>query len=379
MVDSQISWKDALSKQREVYDNLETCLESVGSTKKPFGKVAVGLRPSGLVHVGNVASIVNAFVVANALNARGVDLTICDSDQPNAKEPGNRPHFRILYNRLEDDQGCHSSIAEHRSEVICATAKVVKQVAQQHYCREFSLDTMNLSDVTADFEFRRALIGLFDSYDKSKLVRRIVTGYQKNRGKNAWNQKVYIPCGDCNATPHGETVVKLEDPVEDTQFIGARGNYECETCSYGQTISPLKELEKEIAVHFMLDPIRDIALSRYKDEPVRAHVFGGDYERTTGQHHARLVDLIYDILELAGGSIPIFTGPAYVGKDGQKMSKSRGNGMPIDTRNVYRSIGRLFPVQARSIENGIKVIHFDEIDSALNYDKERRVHLRSLI
>lgn len=365
---------------RRVYGNIVELQENLPRARLsyPKGYVSLGIRPSGELHVGTIATLVNGFILSDLIDARGIELTVCDNDQPDAKEPGHRQHYDILYNRLQDPERCHETIAEHGEEEIIAAALSIRDAAEQKFDRAFSLNIMKLSDVTSILEFRAELMGLLVPYEKARYLKSLSLGWSKVRAhrNKVYKHRIFIPCQECGTTPHAPSLVtfELEGGSRVPYIHGAAGNYDCNSCKNGKVLKPLSNLEQELAVHHFFDPIRDVCLPRYNDpdRKVRLHVFGGDYIERYYSKHLTPAQIIFDIVELTGRETPdIFLGPTYVDLNGNKLSKRRTYQLERDWFNPLPGIIDFISVQEMLLEAGISRISPVEIFDAANLVKWR--------
>src|SRR3989344_663607 len=83
--------------------------------------IAVGLRPSGVIHIGNMSALTLAAMLARDVGPHisRVNVTICDSDLPDYSDWNVKRSRVVRYFRdIPDRDGCHRSLLDHANEGI---------------------------------------------------------------------------------------------------------------------------------------------------------------------------------------------------------------------------------------------------------------------
>lgn len=85
------------------------------STNKENYRVEVGLRPSGLIYLGNIMTptIASWLIHQIGTHKSKLNVTICDIDTQ-----GVDGNSLIPYNHLPDEGGCHATFSDHNTEKI---------------------------------------------------------------------------------------------------------------------------------------------------------------------------------------------------------------------------------------------------------------------
>jgi len=273
--------------------------------------VAIGLRPSGVIHLGNMATLTLAGIVAREIGAHmsQVNTTVCDLDLPdssdwNIKEKGCVKYFKDL----PDRQGCHRDLLSHALDRIQSFTTGLEHVLGVKY------DVQLLSQVQRQEGFREGLLR----------VLRVpgLTKYLNHHFKGKGQVLVFPVCPECG------TSSPYPSEYRDERLFTKCSN---EECSMGEYDVEVRNCDRDLAVHYFIDPLRD----RMADPKSDIHVFGGDYADGSGDccgNDTPKVKKILKVMNIAGnGDVPdILIGPTFYSRDGSKMSKSKDNGLSLD-------------------------------------------------
>jgi len=280
--------------------NLEQILES---KKIEGGKVAVGFRPSGSLHLGNLVTISYAAVLADELDLE-LDLMVCDTDwsahiHSDHLEDENRS-MKLFFNR-ECPCGDHSNVAEHRVDEISEFLSVLRGETvdfEVNYLSEYSSEEYD--------EALRNVLNNMDDFDE------IFGGGFRRR----YRSPVAAVCDECGFSDAKGSAYSSETD----ELVSACRNPECMN---GFMTTKVSNPEK--GVYYLADPVRDPA------RDVAVHVFGGDYRDAEKEQKTPKIEKVEKITELACGESPeYFLAPIIVTEEGLPLSKSNGTGRSVE-------------------------------------------------
>jgi lysyl-tRNA synthetase class I len=285
-------------------------------------RVAVGFRPSGSLHVGNLVTITYAAVLADELDLE-LDIFCCDTDWSahihDHHLPDENRSMKLFFQR---DCPCenHSNIAEHRVDEISEFLEALKE------------DTVNfeigfLSDLE-DENYDQALRNILDSMDEFDEI--FGGGFLRR-----YRSPVAAVCSECGFSDAKGSSYSSEMDL----LVSACRNPECDA---GFMETELSESRK--GVYYLVDPVRD------PGRDVAVHVFGGDYRDAEKEMKTSKIEKVEKITELACGETPeYFLAPMISDEGGQPLSKSHGTGVTVEeidnlqefTRNLVRNVREL--------------------------------------
>ena len=299
--------------------------------------IAVGLRPSGIIHLGNMATMGLAGYLTSEIGPHlsQLNLTICDLDMPDAKDWSVLDNGYMKYfAELPDKDGCHDSLLSHAREGIDSfVGGLEKELG-------IKTNTLLLSEIQRKDGFRKGLKNVLDAHLTRQLNERVPSN----------KALVYPLCPICH------TSNPIPSDYKDGELVTECSNPDCDQGKYSVNVL---DLDFDLAVHYFIDPLRDKLVAPYSD----IHVFGGDYLSGAGGNKTKL-DKILKVMEVAGeGNVPdILVGPTFYGADGSKMSKSKDNGLTTDKLSNHFGEEYLVPRILEMIHwidhNGIKVMDF---------------------
>ncbi|MBI2134108.1 hypothetical protein HYU11_05505 [Candidatus Woesearchaeota archaeon] len=271
-----------------------------------YGKISMGLKPSGNLHLGTAATVYIASLAASRSGAR-LDIQIMDLDFDY-----QRGNFFLPYRYYEDPGKCHGSMREHvKSELEQMLDDVSAFLGGK---LEAKVTYFSESSVTQSFIDTVMLL-----YKEQKL-KPLLPGSRQSQ------DSLFSPVCECKRS---NTCLPKVDAEKQTvsgmcMFDG------CSTVKYTVRAGD----DAKLNFHYMLDPIRD-AISDANGLKADLHVFGGDYLMCYGQSHASKVDRISRVVETTGHRMSYFVGPT-ITVYGEKLSKSEDNGMTITSlRGLY--------------------------------------------
>lgn len=266
-------------------------------------KVAVGFRPSGELHVGNLLTIVYAADIADELDLQ-LELMCCDTDWSAHIHEHHRPENSDLM-KLFFERECpcseHSNIAEHRVDEIRPFLKGLEDEL------EIKIEPEYLTDLEGDEEYMNALREVLTNMDTFDDI--FGGGFRRR-----YDSPVVNVCPSC-----GFSYSKGAAYSENTdELVFACRNPECEKGFASGNLS------EKIGVYYLVDPVRDIGRN------VAVHVFGGDYRDASKGMKTSKIEKVAKITELANRRTPdYFLAPMIADENGKPLSKSKGTGTTV--------------------------------------------------
>jgi lysyl-tRNA synthetase class I len=318
--------------------------EDIAKENEGYTDVAVGLRPSGIIHLGNMATISLAGLLAREIGPHisKVNTTICDLDLPDMKDWNVSEKGHVRYFRdLPDKHRCHENMLQHALEGI----KDFTERLSTELEVKFNINL--LSDIQRTESFRNALRKVLDS---PKLMQFLLPRAPSDA------VLVYPLCPNCGTGSNVPTIYKGGGLLQTVC-----SNVDCPTKEYSMNID---DCSKDLAVHYFIDPMRDRAIS-----PKSAvHIFGGDYRESHAGGESK-IEKILKVMEIATGETSeILIGPVFYARDGGKMSKSKENGLTME--NLRRHFGetytrRVLELMKQIISKGFKNVDYKIVDAFL--------------
>jgi lysyl-tRNA synthetase class I len=297
-------------------------LEELEEKDVEGGKVAVGFRPSGSLHVGNLLTITYAAVLADELG-KDLDLMVCDTDWSAHIHEHHLPdENRVM--KLFFKRGCpcgnHDSIAEHRLDELSSFLDVLAEETVE-------FEPGFLSDYE-DESYDRALENVLDSVDELNDV-------FGGRFRDRYRSPVAAVCPECGFSDAKGSAYSSETGM----LVSACHNPECST---GFMETRLSDSEK--GVYYLVDPVRD------PGRDVALHVFGGDYRDAGKGEKTPNVEKVEKITKMACGETPVyFLSPMIGDDDGNPLSKSHETGVTVDEINDIEEFAKRLVEKVRKI------------------------------
>lgn len=331
--------------------NIESLVEKYGSGEKEVN-ISIGLRPSGMIHLGNMMALALAQGVARKVGPHytQINVTICDLDLPSQGDWDiQRTGYVKHYRDLPDKNGsCHSSMSDHATEQVSLFLQSLNQeVSIRHTFR-------TLTEVQRHSSFREGLKRILDDPD---IMPMIIPNIPKG------GALVYPLCANCGTSYKSNRkgkYTKYENGIIHT-FCN---NPECSVEEYDMNVL---DTSQDLAVHLFIDPLRDAVMEPFAD----IHVFGGDYNELHGPNKISKIKKILHVMQVAGQGLrqpDIFLGPTVYARDGSKMSKSRSNGLDINHLKKYFGedyARRIFDFTMNVVERGYKNIDYTHVTESL--------------
>jgi lysyl-tRNA synthetase class I len=277
-------------------------------------KVAVGFRPSGALHVGNLLTIGYAAAIADWMKL-DLDLMCCDTDWSahihSHHFPENNRVMKLFYMR-DCPCGEHENVAEHRAEEL---RPFLNGLEEQF---GISIDVKYTTDLKGDEAYTDALrevlnnLKEFDEVFGGGFLRRYIS-------------PVVNVCPSCGLShAKGASYSRTTD-----HLVFPCRNMEC-TNSFASS-----SLEGDIGVYYLVDPVRD------PSRDVAVHVFGGDYRVAEKERATPKVQKVAEITEMATGETPAyFLAPLISDQNGKPLSKSKNAGKTVEDIDDLKEYGR---------------------------------------
>jgi len=285
--------------------------ELVNKYKGETVNVAAGLRASGAIHIGNMATLALAGLVAREIgNDSSVNFKVCDIDPPSRKIwDAKKIGYVRCFDTLPDQEGCHDTVLDHALE------RIDDYIVELSSILGVRFNMSMFSDIQRKPEFRQ---GLKRVLDDDELVAFL------NAKVKSGNVPVNPLCPDCHTSDLRGAL------YEDDMLYSRCKNPDCEVGEYSMHIL---DSSTDLNVHFFLLMMQDKIVQPFAD----IHVYGGDYEHNKPGMIPKM-EKINRVIMAAGGSVPDSCfGPYFVDPYGKEQSKSSGNGVSID--HMKESIG----------------------------------------
>ncbi|MCP4819214.1 MAG: lysine--tRNA ligase [Shimia sp.] len=315
--------------------------------KKGFVLFETGYGPSGLPHIGTFGEVLRTTMIRKAFEAISDVPTrlICFSDDLDGmrKVPSNVPSPELLEEHLQrpltsvpDPFGTHDSFGDHNNAMLRRFLDTFGFEYEFYSAKEFY----------ASGQFDEILKLAVDRYDDVMAIM-----LKSLREERAASYSIFLPL-------HPETGRVLYVPMK-------------KVCAETYTVTFDDEDGKEWTV-----PVTggNVKLQWKPDFGARWAALGVDFEMY-GKEHATN-EKIYDaICRVLGGRAPNhFSYELFLDENGQKISKSSGNGVSIDEWLTYASTESLSYFMYLKPKTA-KRMHFDVIPKAMDeYHQQLRAY-----
>lgn len=330
--------------------------EAAGNRKHDYVLFETGYGPSGLPHIGTFAEVARTTWVRHAfeeLSDRPTRLFAFSDDMDGLRSvPDNIPNKKMLQGHLGKPL-CEipDPFEEEESFSGYMNAKLRSFLDQFGFDYEFK----SSKDQYRGGVFNDGLVQILENYEGVRDIILPTLGQKKGDGADRSNWSPFMPvCTNCGkvyttsvAEVHpadGEITFRCDQPFRDKN-----GN-EIESCGHSERI-----------------PVTDgrVKVGWKVDWALRWYVFGVDYEMY-GKDLIESAELSSKLVRLIGGEPPAgFFYEMFLDENGQKISKSKGNGLEIEEWLEYGPIESLSwfilqnPTKARKL-------HFDVIPRSVD-------------
>jgi lysyl-tRNA synthetase class I len=298
--------------------------------KQPEGdNVAVGFRPSGELHMGNLLTLTYSAVVADRLGLK-LEVTCCDTDWSAHIHQNHLPEnsdVMKLFHQRDCPCGEHENIAEHRLEEIKPFLEGLEQEAG------IEIQTQLMSEIETE-EYEEALTNILDNMEKFDRI--FGGGFRRRYRSPVVN---VCKCGFSHAKGASYS-------SETDELVFACRNPDCPEGFASSHISGMK------GVYYLVDPVRDPSRN------TAVHVFGGDYRDASKEQKTSKLTKVGRITRLACGETPeYFVAPLIANEEGKPLSKSLDTGKRVSSIEDLQGYAKeLFEKTEEWIEEDQEVI-----------------------
>jgi len=278
--------------------------------------IAFGLRPSGIIHLGNLFTLALASEIVNRTGPHisKLTLSLLDIDLPDTKD---WDFISKKYVKHYKDLPCE------RYGTFLNRTKVQVEDFMEKINKEMTVpfELKVLSELQRDSRYRKGLRNILESENAKKIIK-----LTNHNGR----VEVYPLCRKCG-TSYTNTIKGKINTYEENTIYSFCANPQCDVKDYQANIL---DSSVDLSVNALMGALRDLSC------PVAdAHVYGGDYSFPHGETKESKVEKIKKIMEIADPkkSLDFLVGPTIFAKGREKMSKSLHNG--VDYFNLKKLFG----------------------------------------
>lgn len=308
--------------------------------------IAVGLRPSGRIHLGNMATLGLAGYLGKHIGPHfsKIQVTLCDLELPDFRDRRDNRKFVRYYDSLPDPKGEYKSLLE------ASTVQLVEFFDAMGSYFGVPINMRLLSDIQREPKFRRGLKKLLDDSESMTIV---------YPGASARKAFVFPLCPDCKTSSN-----KTSPYNKDTGIL--KTNCKNSQCKQDAFSVDILDTSKDLAMHNFIDPLRDC----WVDHKPQIHVFGGDYRSGYWGSPMPQIERIVEIMERSGGCVApdILLGPTFFASNGYKMSKGKDNGLTLDILKRHfgdETFPKIFDLVEKITNKNMKVVDYSFIEDTL--------------
>jgi hypothetical protein len=349
--ESLLALKEDLESRVRIARNIGTVQTLVGNEEDI--RIAYGFRPSGVIHLGNILSLLISSYIAKELGIhRGkLQITNCDLELPTVYDipqlkkvihPQIMKHFDdiAVYFRYLSSEGSTVPMSEEFAEPVINLLNLVQ--TKKGVQSEVHL----LSEIQKEEGFRTAVQRFCERIEEIALYFPDWRGEDLKR--TGGGRYLFPVCPECNTGNKQGSVYKRGKLK--THCLACDQDYEME----------ILDPNAELAVHFLVDPLRDLSTSARS----LVHIFGGDYSLEIPGNFTKLekIAAIFDVVKDEPEQTPIlFGGPIVYDEQGIPMGKSKQNG--IEWNSLQNALGektlqRLWTYTAYILNQGMLHVDF---------------------
>lgn len=278
--------------------------------------LAYGLRPSGIVHLGNLFTLALASEIVNRTGPHisKLTLSILDLDLPANQDWNFTSKKFVKHYRDLSCEGYESYAKRTQAHLEDFMEKINKEM-------NVPFELKFLSDLQKDSRYRKGLRNILESEETEKII---------NSTNNNGRIEAYPLCRECG-TSYTNTIKGKINTFENNEIHSFCANPKCKVKEYKVNIL---DPSVDISVNALMGALRDLSC------PVAdAHIYGGDYSFPHGEAKVSKVSKIRKIMNIANPkkSLDFLVGPTIYAKGREKMSKSLYNG--VDYNNLKKLFG----------------------------------------
>jgi lysyl-tRNA synthetase class I len=280
--------------------------------------ISLGMRPSGQLHLGNIATAISAAEIAYEFGNHRSEIvfTICDLDLPEKTDIPIVGNVVKHYRYAEDKNSCHhKNMSEHNSKTIYQLMEDISKEMGTRFVPK------TIAEIQKEPAYRKGLVRILEN---SEEIAKLFPG--DTTPKKAL---VFPICNSCHTANKQQPTFELVKEKGTAVLHTLCENPECS--SKGPYSVDVLDTSYELAPHFSLSLLRDTV-----DPVADVHVFGGDYSVPHGRNGVSRAKKFVQLMEIAGIVPPdLFVGPLFYAKDGLKMSKTDMNGLSFENLVGY--------------------------------------------
>ncbi|MGE0792706.1 MAG: hypothetical protein AB7V77_00840 [Candidatus Woesearchaeota archaeon] len=315
--------KSKLHKEVNIVHNIGSIQTILEKNPKEHISIAIGYRPSGRIHLGNIVSILMSAYISKeiGIHMSSLKVTNCDlellsvndsiqnhtqNNKTNYVKPKDIAHY-FKYVIQNGETNSMSSINSEPIKILLNDLKREKNISFQEYL---------LSEIQSEQGFRKKLKRFCERIDE---VIKYFPDFRAEILKQTQGGAYIFPiCSNCNVgNQHG------------SNYDNGKLKNKCPSCGKKNEFD-IEDTEHEISTNFIIDPIRDLESSASSN----IHYFGGDYTELLNNNFTKLekIAAILNIVKDENEETPIlFGGPIIYCKKQMKMGKSINNGLEYNT------------------------------------------------
>lgn len=301
---------------------------------------AFGLRPSGIVHLGNLFTLALASEMVNKTGPHisKLILSILDLERPDNRDWDSTSKKYVKHYRDLPCEGYCSYAERAKVQLSDFMEKLNKEMNVP-----FSLE--KISTLQKDSRYRKGLKNILEEKESNKIL---------ENSLNSGKIEVYPLCKQCG-TSYTNTIRGKMNKYEKGIISTTCLNPDCDVKDYEVNVL---DTSFDLSVHPLMGALRDLSC------PVAdVHVYGGDYFYPHGGSKESRIEKIKQIMDIADSkkSLDFFVGPTIFAKGRDKMSKSLNNG--VDYNNLKKLFGedyvkRILDFTQDIIEKEYSVVDF---------------------
>ena len=279
--------------------------------KSEFSRISLGLKPSGLIHIGTALTFLNGAIALTGNRDATLDATVMDLDFD-----FQRGSDFVSFQVTPDAQACHNLMKEHTE---METREALGEIARYFGVSPGRINVGQFSDVTYVPQFQDYMRGLFGTLEGRRLLGRTIKS-----GNNKSTSFLAPICSSCgHSSTHPPTLRQADkETILETRCY----NTGCDVEKYSVNLTD----PARVNIFYLVDPIRDL-IPNSNGIPADVHIFGGDYGSMYGTDGTPKAVRVLRLMEGLSETPPsIYVGPVIV-YNGSKVGKSLSNGFTVNS------------------------------------------------